>query len=91
MCVDHEQSVFHSHFSVTHSILYADTTRIWENPYNLQVRLTRGETVNQGLVEVFCNGQWGTVCDDGFGRTEADTICSQLGYHSANRYDHLSM
>ena len=71
--------------------LYADTTRIWDNPYNLQVRLTRGSTVNQGLVEVFCNGQWGTVCDDGFFQTEADTICRQLGYYSANRYDHLSM
>ena len=73
------------------SILYADTTRIWEHPYNLQVRLTRGDTVNQGLVEVYCGGQWGTVCDDGFGQTEADTICRQLGYASANRYDHLLM
>ena len=69
----------------------ADTTRIWDNPYNLQVRLTGGATVNQGLVEVFCNGQWGTVCDDGFSVFEADTICKQLGYGFAFRMNHLNM
>ena len=68
-----------------------DSTRIWDDPYAAQVRLTRGDTVNQGLVEVYCNGQWGTVCDDFFGQNDADTICRQLGYHSAYRFDHLSM
>ena len=72
-------------------ILYADTNRIWANTYILQVRLTRGSTVNQGLVEVFCNGQWGTMCDDFFGQTGADTICRQLGYYSAKRFNHLPM
>ena len=71
-------------------MIHTDSTRIWDNPYTLQVRLTGGATVNQGLVEVYCSGQWGTVCNDGFVQNEADTICRQLGYYSAYRYDHLS-
>ena len=78
-----------NHFS--DFMIHADSTRIWDNPYTLQVRLTGGATVNQGLVEVYCSGQWGTVCDDWFGQNEADTICRQLGYYNASQYDHLSM
>lgn len=33
-----------------------------------------------GRLEVFLNGQWGTVCDHGFSSTEAYTACRQLGY-----------
>ena len=44
------------------------------------VRLRGGSIQSEGLVEVYCNGQWGTVCDDQFGPNEADTVCRQLGY-----------
>ena len=64
-------------------------TRIWDSPYYGQIRLTLGSSVNQGLVEVFCAGRWGTICDDHFGQNDADTVCRQLGYASAYRYDHL--
>ena len=68
-----------------------DLTRIWDNPYSGQVRLTGGDTVNEGLVEVYCNGGWGTVCDDYFDQVDGDTICRQLGYYSANRYNHYRL
>ena len=67
-----------------------DSTRIWIRPYRNQIRLSQGAYTSQGLVEVYCNGQWGTVCDDSFYRTEADTVCKQLGYTGAAAYDNLT-
>ena len=65
-------------------------SNLWSNPYNGMVRLSKGQFVNEGLVEVYCNGQWGTVCNDGFSRTDANTVCNQLGYTIAVRYDNLT-
>uniref|UniRef100_A0A1X7TU93 SRCR domain-containing protein n=1 Tax=Amphimedon queenslandica TaxID=400682 RepID=A0A1X7TU93_AMPQE len=67
------------------------TTRIWNsNPYAGMVRLQGGYYSNEGLVEVYCNGQWGTICSTGFSTSDANTICRQLGYDSGlRRYDSL--
>ena len=71
---------------------YIDTTRIWNsNPYSGMIRLQGGNYSNEGRVEVYCNGQWGTICDGGFGSTDANTICKQLGYTAYSRYDHLTL
>ena len=66
-----------------------DTTRIWSSPYDGQIRLQDALYTSLGLVEVYCNGQWGTVCDDLFDSIDANTVCRQLGYTGAARYDHL--
>jgi len=42
-----------------------------------------GQSGSEGLLEVYHNGQWGSVCDDGFDRTNADVVCSQLGLGSS--------
>ena len=69
-----------------------DTTRIWNsNPFSGMIRLQGGKYSNEGRVEVYCNGQWGTICDDGFGSNNAHTICQQLGYNYYHRYEHLSL
>ena len=72
-------------------IHFTDSTRIWDNPYTGQVRLTGGEYSNTGLLEIYCNSQWGTVCDDNYDSTDARVTCNQLGYNDYFSYDHLSL
>ena len=40
-------------------------------PDEYPLRLVGGSTPAQGRLEVFYNGQWGSVCDDYFGGVEA--------------------
>ena len=39
-------------------------------------------TLIAGRLEVYYNGQWGTVCIDNFGTEEASLACKQLGFNS---------
>ena len=47
------------------------------------VRLVDGGSYNEGRVEVYYNGRWGTVCNDGWNDNYASLVCAQLGFGSS--------
>jgi len=52
----------------------------------LRVRLVGGPSPREGRLEVYYNGSWGTVCDDGFRNTEARVVCYMLRYGYVGHY-----
>ena len=80
-------TILHNNNFLAVVIVVTDSTRIWDNnPFSGMIRLQGGDYSNEGRAEVYCNGQWGTICSTGFGYTDANTICKQLGYDSYSNF-----
>ncbi|XP_037817731.1 uncharacterized protein LOC119607724 isoform X1 [Lucilia sericata] len=47
----------------------------------IKYRLEGGRSSNEGRLEVFYRGEWGTVCDDDFGLKEAQVVCNSFGLY----------
>ncbi|XP_041472306.1 deleted in malignant brain tumors 1 protein-like [Lytechinus variegatus] len=54
---------------------------------HFEMRLVGGNTENEGRLEVFYQGQWGTVCDDYWDSEATDVACRALGFQGGERYD----
>lgn len=47
------------------------------------MRLVGGSFPNEGRIEVYYNGEWGTICSNGWDNSDSSLVCAQLGYKSS--------
>jgi len=50
------------------------------NTEDFAVRLNSSYSSDQGRLEIYYSGRWGTVCNSGFTNVSARVACARLGF-----------
>lgn len=79
-CANLSNSGSHETVSVYFTVLLSPSISLASNCTDGEVRLSNGTLSNEGRVEICFNKEWGTICDDEWGASEARVVCKQLGY-----------
>ncbi|KXJ08919.1 Neurotrypsin [Exaiptasia diaphana] len=58
-------------------------------PLRLLNKTKPDSSLVQGIVQIYYNASWGTICDAGWSWTATNIACKQLGYHSAATFKYL--
>ncbi|XP_078535779.1 scavenger receptor cysteine-rich domain-containing group B protein [Lissotriton helveticus] len=67
-------------------ITKAATAAIQSGESDGTIRVVNGADSCQGRVEIFYKGNWGTICDDDWGMSDASVACRQVGCGQAVEY-----
>ena len=55
----------------------------------ISVRLVDGSSYNEGRVEVYYNGEWGTVCNNKWNENKTKMVCMELGVGPFGKQDNF--
>ncbi|XP_022111744.1 scavenger receptor cysteine-rich type 1 protein M130-like, partial [Acanthaster planci] len=85
-CVGDEKTVFECRHNRIHNCLHSEDAGVQcENGFPGELRLVAGNTHNRGRLEIFFDGEWGTICGNSWGLNESQVACWQMGFPGAIR------
>ena len=55
------------------------------------IRLVRGQTQDDGQLQICLNGTWSLICSDRWDYRDASVVCQQLGYNGCESLSFFSL